>query len=440
MSEEKPKPAATPHATSATTSPENRPSQGTHWLPIFFALLALAVVGFIVYRLVTQKPKKAPPAPPVRVSVTNATQGNIGVYVSALGTVTPIATVSVVSQVTGQLTNVNFVEGQIVKTGDLLAVIDERPFQALLASDEGLLERDQALLEEARMDLKRYESASAQKAVPRQQYEDQLALVHQDEGIVKNDQGMVDNAKVQLGFCRIGSPITGRVGLRNVDPGNVVLSGSTNGIAVLTQLQPITIIFSVAEDFLPQIRHQMDAGNKLRVDAYDRSLQTKLATGNIMALDSQIDVTTGTIRLRSVFTNEDNALFPNQFVNVSLLLDTLTNKTLIPSYAVQRNVQAAYAYVVKSDETVEMRSITTDATDGNVTAVEGLNPGETIVTDNFNRLTDGAKVSVRQPNEGGEKKNGPAGENKPGGNKGGEGKKRKSGGTNKPAGGKEQEP
>ena len=432
MAEEKPTaeksaPPSPPHNPPNSAPPKKHP-----WVRTIVILLIICFVGFLLYRVFTRKPKANPPPPPTRVSTTNAMKGDIGVYVSALGSVTPLATVTVASQVTGQLTKVNFDEGQLVNTGDLLAQVDERPFQAQLTTAEGQLERDQALLAEARINLQRYQSAVAKSAIPKQQYEDQLALTHQDEGTVKFDQGQVDNAKVQLGYCRIVSPISGRVGLRLVDSGNIVQASSTNGIAFLTQLQPITIIFSVAEDYLPQIQHQLANGNHMTVTAFDRAQQTKLATGSVLALDNLIDSTTGTIRLRSVFSNEDNALFPNQFVNVQLLIDTLRDKTLIPASAVQRSAQAAFVYVVKSDETVEMRTIKTDATDGNVIAVDGLQPGELIVTDNFNRLQDGAKISERKAEESGGGKPGGAGptNSAASGHKSGGAGKRKHGDTN----------
>jgi multidrug efflux system membrane fusion protein len=395
---QQPQPTHEAKPKSPETPPKSPPKKGG-CLPWIIVLVIILCVGGLVALLFFRKPKPAAPPPPTRVSTTNATTGDIGIYVSALGSVTPLATVGVSSQVTGALTKVNYAEGDMVKAGDLLVQIDERPFQAQLTAAEGQLERDQALLEEARMDLKRYQSAVSQGgAIPRQQYEDQLALTHQDEGTVKYDQGQVDNAKVQLGYCRIVSPISGRVGLRLVDPGNIVQASSTNALVVLTQLQPITIIFAVAEDYLPQIQHQLAIGNRMTVEAYDRTQQTRLASGNVLALDNQIDSNTGTVRLRSLFANEDNALFPNQFVNVSLLIDTLRNKTLIPASAVQRNAQVAFVYVV-TNETAQMRTIKVDATDGNVAAVDGLQPGETIVTDNFNRLQDGAKISERKPGD-----------------------------------------
>jgi multidrug efflux system membrane fusion protein len=423
----------TPPPLPPSESPPRHGSEERHWLVILVVIVVICLLGFLVYRIVTGRAKPAPPQPPTRVSVTNATKGDIGVYVAALGSVVPVATVTAVSQVTGQLSNVDFVEGEIVTNGQHLAQIDARPFQATLDNAQGLLERDQALLAQARMDMERYKSAS--NGIPRQQYEDQIALVHQYEGTVKSDQGQVSNAAVQLGFCTIKSPVNGRVGLRLVDPGNVILASSTNGIALLTQTEPITIIFSVAEDYLPQIQHQLSISNRMTVTAYDRAAETNLGSGNVMALDSQIDNNTGTIRLRSIFPNTDNALFPNQFVNVQLLLDTLREKTLIPSYAIQRNGQEAFVYVVKTNDTVEMRSIKTDATDGTITAVDGLQPGETIVTDNFNRLQDGAKISVRTGQEGGGNKPGAdtnaisgAGKDK----KSGGSQKRKHGATNQP--------
>jgi multidrug efflux system membrane fusion protein len=395
MSEETPKPAKPDNAPAPP--PGSAPKKRRWWLIITIAVVVL-LIGVVLLHIAGRS-KPAPPPPAVQISTVTAQEGDIGIYVEALGAVTPVATVTVPSQVSGQLTKVNFVEGQMVRGGDLLSEIDERPFEAQLASAEGQLERDQALLAEAQMDLTRYQAAYEQKAIPKQQLDDQLALVNQDVGTVKFDQGQVDNAKVQLGFCRITSPISGRVGLRLIDPGNIILSSSTSGIVVITQLQPITVIFSVAEDYLPAIQHQLGLGNHMSVQAFDRAEQTNLATGVVLALDNLIDSGTGTIRIKAVFPNEDNALFPNQFVNAKLLIDTLHNQTLIPSAVIQRNGQAAFVFVVKQDSTVEMRPITFGTTDGNTTAVTGAKPGEVLAADNFNRLQDKVKVTVRKPDE-----------------------------------------
>jgi multidrug efflux system membrane fusion protein len=310
-----------------------------------------------------------------------------------------LATVATPSQVSGQLVKVDFVEGQMVQAGDLLVEIDDRPYKAQLASAEGQLQRDQALLAEARINLARYQSAYEQKAIPKQQLDDQISLVDQDAGTVKYDQGQVDNAKVLLAYCRISSPITGRVGLRQVDAGNIVSSSTTNGLVLITQLQPITVVFSVAEDYLPQIQAQLRKGNHMVVQAFDRAQQTNLATGSVLALDNLIDVGTGTIKIKSIFTNDDNALFPNQFVNARLLIDTLHDQTLIPTSTIQRNGQATFVYILTEDNTVEMRTVKIGATDGDSTAVEGVQPGEPLVADNFNRLVDGAQVQPRKSDD-----------------------------------------
>ena len=339
------------------------------------------------------RPGSGPPT--VMVSTASAQKGDIGVYVNALGIVTPVNTVSLRSRVDGQLVKVYYREGQLVHEGDPLVEIDPAPFQAALAQAEGQLARDSALLENARLDLERYKEAFARNAIPKQQLDTQNATVRQYEGAVKFDQGQVDNAKVQLAYCHINAPISGRVGLRLVDPGNIVRSSDTNPLVVIAQLEPITVIFSVAEDYLPQIHQQLRQGKELVVDAFDRAQQKKIATGMLQTLDNQIDTATGTIKLKALFQNDNEPLFPNQFVNARLLVDTHHDVTLVPNPVIQRNAQGSFVYLVKPDNTVALHPVTVGATDGNVSEVSGLDAGANVAADNFNRLTDGAKVTIR---------------------------------------------
>lgn len=288
----------------------------------------------------------------------------------------------------------------MVRAGDPLVEIDPAPFQAALDQASGQLARDRAMLENAHIDLDRYKEAFAKNAIPKQQLDTQVAMVRQFEGTVKLDQGQVDNASVQLAYCHILAPISGRVGLRLVDAGNIVHASDVNPLLVITQLQPITVIFNVAEDYLPQIQVQLRGGKVLSVDAFDRAQTKKLATGTLKTLDNQIDTTTGTVKLKALFTNEDESLFPNQFVNARLLVDTKHDAALVPNMAIQRNAESAFVYVLKPDQTVAVQTITVGTTDGTVSAVEGVAPGTTVAADNFNRLIDGAKVGVRsQTNE-----------------------------------------
>jgi membrane fusion protein, multidrug efflux system len=334
---------------------------------------------------------------PIPVSAAAVTKGNMGEYIEALGTVTPVYTVTVASRVVGALTEVHYKEGQIVHKGDLLAVIDPRPYAALVTQAQGQLQRDQALLENARVDLMRYQTAVAQHAIPEQQVATQQATVHQDEGTVKVDEGNLEAAKVNLDYTRITSPIDGRVGLRTVDPGNIVPANGTTGIVTITQLQPITVIFTMAEDYISDVIAQLRAGHKLRVDALSRDDQSELAQGTVLTLDNQIDPSTGTVRVRASFVNRDNKLFPNEFVNAKLLVRTLTGVNIIPMAAIQRNNDVSFVYVVNADKSVQSRNINVATSDGTNAAATGVNPGETVVTDGFDKLQDGSKVVLRKP-------------------------------------------
>jgi multidrug efflux system membrane fusion protein len=401
-------------ADASPNHPQKSPSTKKRHRWIWFLVLILLLAGGIFF--LRERAKSAAETTSAggrgglgsantMVSTARATSGDIGIYVNALGVVTPLNTVSVVSRVQGQIVKINYQEGQMVHAGDPLVEIDPGPNQAALTQAEGQLARDSAQLEDARLDLARYQEAFASNAIPKQQLDTQVATVHQDEGTVKLDQGLLDNAKVQLAYCHITAPISGRVGLRLVDVGNIVQANATNPLLVITELQPISVIFNVAEDDLPQIQKQLQAGNTLTADAFDRAQTKKIATGTLLTLDNQIDPTTGTVKFKAIFTNDDESLFPNQFVNVRLLVDTLEDVTLLPNTVIQRSADSAFVYVLKPDSTgtnqiASMQTVTVDTTDGNVSAVEEIDPGTVVVADNFNKLTDGAKVTVRPANGG----------------------------------------
>lgn len=386
-----------------TEPPGEKKSHKWVWALI---LIALAVGGLLYYqRHATGDASKAKAAaPPRAVPITTASsrQGDIGVYVEALGTVTPVYTVSVTSRVLGQIMEVHYQEGQMVHQGDPLLEIDPRPYQAALTQTEGQLAHDQALLAEARIDLDRYKSAFARNAIAQQQVYDQEQAVLQDEGTVKNDEGTVENARLNLSYTHITSPIDGRVGLRLVDPGNIVQANSTTPLVVITQLQPITVIFSVAEDYVPQIMKQLRQNHSMQVTALDRTQEQEIATGSLLTVDNQIDPTTGTVKLKAVFPNKDSSLFPNQFVNARLLVETQHDATLVPTAAVQRNAQGAFVYLVKPDNTAQMVTVKPGTSDGNDTAVEGIQPNQEVAISGFDRLQDGVPVAIRGGGSGGQ--------------------------------------
>jgi membrane fusion protein, multidrug efflux system len=342
------------------------------------------------------------PANAVAVSVATVASGSITLRIPALGTITPLATVTVKTQISGTLQKILFKEGQLVRQGDPIALIDPRPYEATLAQMEGNLRRDQALLAEAKLDLKRYEDLITQDSVAQQQVDTQRSLVDQYIGAVASDDAQIKAAKVNLIYCHITSPVTGRVGLRQVDQGNYVQTNDTNGIVVITQTKPISVIFTVPEDSLPAIMARLNAGASLQVRAYDRSRTTLLATGTLTTVDNQIDTTTGMLKLRALFDNPTESLFANQFVNVQLLIDTLHDSTIVPSAAILRGAPGTFVYVIKPDTTVSVRPVKLGPTDGEKVAVaSGLEPGESVVIDGADKLRDGVKVVAPNGSAGG---------------------------------------
>jgi multidrug efflux system membrane fusion protein len=329
----------------------------------------------------------------VSLTVATAAKGNIGVYLDSIGTVTPVYTASITSQAAGPVTAVHFREGQIVRKGDPLVDIDPRPYRATLLQAQGVLERDQGILAQAKMDLDRYRDAWSRNAIPKQTLDDQEKIVMQDEGTVKNDQGTVQYDQVQLSYTHITAPISGRIGLRLVDPGNVVQATGTTTLAVITQIEPITVIFTLAEDYLGQVQPRMRQKATLPVDAFDRSGLKQVATGTLLTLDNQIDTTTGTVKARASFPNKDNALFPNEFVNTRLLVNTLQGATLIPTSAVQHNGTQAFVYVIQNN-VAHLRSIQAGVTEGETIQVTGINPGDVVANSSFDRLQDKAKTVI----------------------------------------------
>jgi multidrug efflux system membrane fusion protein len=399
---------ASPPETPKTQPPEKdtsgeKSSPRRRWL-YWTLLLVLALAGFFWYRkdhaaapaqkAGTGKGGRGGAGAATPVIAAQAQTGNIGVYVTGLGAITPIYTVTVKSRVDGQLMSVHFKEGDLVNEGDALIDIDPRPYEAAMVQAQGSLARDTALLANARVDLARYQTLLAQDAIPEQQLATQRALVAQYEGTVTNDQGLLDAAKVNVVYCHITSPITGVVGLRLVDPGNIVHASDSNGMIVITQIQPISVIFTISEDQLPAVMPKIRAGQKLTVEAWDRELKNKLASGTLSNLDNLIDQTTGTLKLRATFDNQNRSLFPNQFVNARLLQQEKTGVTLLPSAAVQRNTNDTYVYLIKPDNTVTIRNIKVGTTEGDQSEItSGLMPGDKVVMTGVDKLEEGSKVA-----------------------------------------------
>jgi multidrug efflux system membrane fusion protein len=394
---EKPTPRPPSAAPASAGSHPDRPApkrKRRRGLLVAIILVVLAAAAWLI--LGSSKPKPPPPAAAIPVSAEAVKLGNIDIYLDALGTVTPVNTITVTSRVEGTLTEVDYQEGQMVKKNDLLAVIDPRPYAALVLQAQGQLARDQALLKNARLDLGRYQNAFQDHAIPEQQLATQQALVEQDEGVVKLDQGNLEAAQVNLDYTRIVSPIDGRVGLRGVDAGNIVAANGTTALATITQLQPITVIFNLAEDDLSEVAAQIATGRVLPVQALDRTQAHLLAQGALITIDNQINPTTGTVRARATFPNPDNQLFPNQFVNTRLLVKTLTQVNLLPAAAIQRNNDATFVYVVLANGTAQSRNVKLLATEGDVVAATGVKAGEKVVTDGFDKLQAGSKVVIKQ--------------------------------------------
>jgi multidrug efflux system membrane fusion protein len=336
---------------------------------------------------------KARPVPTIPVVVATAKKGNQPIYLTGLGSVTAYYTVTLRTRVDGEMFRVAVSEGQLVAAGDLIAEIDPRPFQVQLEQAEGQSERDKATLANARIDLERYKALYSEDSIPKQQLDTQVSLVKQLEATVKSDQAAIDSAKLNLIYTRITSPINGRIGLRQVDPGNIVHATDQNGLAIITQLQPIAVIFSISQDSIKPVLKKLHAGQQLRVDAYDRDLKNKIATGSLATIDNQVDLNTGTVRFKAVFANEDNALFPNQFVNARLLLDVKRNTVLVPAGAVQRGPKGTFVYVVKPDDTVETRDVSVGPIERDTASIDqGLAANEVVVTEGVDKLQSGMKV------------------------------------------------
>ena len=394
-------PAPPEHQLPATTTPavRLRKKSRRQWLWILILLLIFAVIFYLILhkrqgtKATAGGGRRGAFAGPVTLTVATASEGDIGVYLNAIGTVTPVHTATIFNQVVGVITAVHYREGQMVHQGDPLVDIDPRQYEANVVTATGNLERDTNLLAQAKMDLGRYQAAWAKNAIARQTLDDQEKAVLQAEGTVRSDQGTLDFDKVQLGYTHIVAPFAGRVGLRPVDPGNLVQSTGSTALAVVTQIEPITVVFTLSEDNLEQVLAQTRHGNQLKVEAWDRNDQQKLGTGKLTALDNQIDTTTGTLKLRATFDNRQDTLFPNQFVNTRLLVETQRNMTLIPTNAIQHNGDIAFVYLI-ANGTAKIQNVKPGTANEGVTAVEGIKPGDQVATSSFEKLVNGSKVII----------------------------------------------
>jgi multidrug efflux system membrane fusion protein len=429
-------PVQHPAAPPSSQKPKKR---GLIW--VVFLLAVAGVAGYAVWRAMHPVTvargggggggRGGAPAGPVPVVVAKVTRSSIPVYLNGLGNVTAFYTVTVKSRVDGQIMKVDFEEGDLVHEGQVLIEIDPRPYQVQLEMAQGTLARDQALLSNSKLDLQRYQTLLAQDAIPKQQLDTQIALVAQYEGNIKQDVANIDSAKLNLIYAKVVAPITGVVGLRQVDPGNIVHATDATGMIVITQLQPIAVLFTIPEDDLPQVTQKLRAGAHLPVDAYNRDNSKKLASGMLVTLDNQIDNTTGTSKLKAVFPNTDNALFPQQFVNIRLLVETLGNQQVVPNVAVQNGQQGSFVYVVDEDSKVHLKTVQIGiTTETSSQILGGLTDGDLVVVDGTDRLIEGARVRVRKA---GELNNPPGFDPTAGGGGGGSGKR---GGKGKKGGGK----
>ena len=374
-----------------------------YWWIVLLAVCLMAIVAYVFFikQEDAARKKQTSPVPGIQVVAVAAKKSDMGVYLTGLGSVTPVNTVTVKTRVDGQLMEVLFQEGQIVNLGGLLARIDPRPFEVQLTQAEGQMARDMAQLKNAQLDLERFRVLWEQDSIQKQQLDTQEAVVRQLEGVVKIDQGQIDSAKLNLVYCQITAPVSGRVGLRLVDVGNIVHASDVNGLVVITQLQPTTVIFPIPEDSLPQVLARLKTGEPLPVEAYDREMRQRLALGRLLTVDNQIDPATGTVRLKAIFANEKNELFPNQFVNARLLVEVRRGATVVPASAIQRGPQGTFVYVVKADRTATVRPISVgEIQEGEASIRSGLSPGDLVVVDGADRLREGSRVELRTQSSG----------------------------------------